>query len=76
MGTGTVTDFQAVSRQYLNSDIQILLERGYLNDYIKIQRDLATHKVLLFKNHFDGKKYEKKKFRNSNVGGKQLELMS
>ena len=37
--TRTDTDFQAISCQDLNFEIQILGPRGYENDFIKIQGD-------------------------------------
>ena len=39
----TETHFQAISRQHLNFEIQILLERDYQNDSIKIKGYSVTH---------------------------------
>ena len=45
MRTGTDTNFQAVSRLHLNFEIQILLERGYKNDYIF--KDIQLSQIIL-----------------------------
>ena len=73
--TGTDIDFQAVSRQHLNFEIQILLERGCLNDYIKIQGDLVTHKVLS-KIILMAKTMRKKNLKIQMVAGNSLNSFS
>ena len=45
--TGTDTDFQFVSLQHLNFEIQILLERDYQNDSIRITGYSVTHRCYL-----------------------------
>ena len=54
--------FNLFPHQHLNFDIQILLEKGYQNDSIKIKGYSVTR--------FDGQKHDNKEYKNSNVSGK------